>query len=78
MNGYTEPAKCLMLMTEITITLSEARFAQLRLRAEQVALSPEEFLRRIVEELLDGPGKKFRQAAAYVFQKNADLYRRLA
>jgi hypothetical protein len=51
--------------------------AQLRLRAEQAGLTPEEFLRRRVEQLLDRPDESFRQAA-YVLQKNAELYRRLA
>jgi hypothetical protein len=65
-------------MTTITIPLSDDRLAQLRARAEQTGLTPEEFLRRRVEQLLDRPDEPFRQAAAYVVQKNAELYRRLA
>jgi hypothetical protein len=65
-------------MTTIAIALSDERVAQLRLRAAQVGLAPEEFLRRRVEQLLDRPDEQFRKAAAYVFQKNAELYRRLA
>ena len=65
-------------MTTITIPLSEERLAQLRIWAEQAGLPPEEFLRRRVEQLLDRPDEQFRQAATYVFQKNAELYRRLA
>jgi hypothetical protein len=65
-------------MTTIAIPLSDERVAQLRLRAEQVGLAPEEFLRRHVEQLLDRPEEQFRQAAAYVLEKNAELYRRLA
>jgi hypothetical protein len=65
-------------MTMITIPLSEERLAQLRLQAEQAGLAPEEFLRRRVEQLLDRPDEQFRQAAAYVLQKNAELYRRLS
>ncbi len=65
-------------MTAITIPLSEERLAQLRLRAGQVGLAPEEFLRRQVEQLLDRPDEPFYQAAAYVLRKNAELYRRLA
>ena len=65
-------------MTMITIPLSEERLAQLRTWAEEAGLSPEEFLRRRVEQLLDRPDERFRQAAAYVLQKNAELYRRLA
>jgi hypothetical protein len=65
-------------MTTIAIPLSDERVAQLRLRAEQAGLAPEEFLRLRVEQLLDLPDEQFRQAAAYVVQKNAELYRRLA
>lgn len=65
-------------MTTITIPLSEERLAQLRLWAEQAGLPPEEFLRQRVEQLLDRLDDQFRQAATYVLQKNADLYRRLA
>ncbi len=65
-------------MTTISIPLSDERAAQLRLRAEQVGLAPEEFLRRRVEQLLDHPDTSFREAAAYVLEKNAELYRRLA
>ncbi|MBW3542397.1 MAG: DNA-binding protein [Planctomycetes bacterium] len=65
-------------MTMITIPLSEERLAQLRIRAEQAGLAPEEFLRCRVEHLLDRPDEQFRQAAAYVLQKNAELYRRLS
>ena len=65
-------------MTMITIPLSEERLAQLRLHAEQAGLPPEEFLRRRVEQLLDRPDEQFRQAAAFVLQKNAELYRRLS
>ena len=65
-------------MTTISIPLSENRLTQLRIWAEQAGLAPEEFLRRRVEQLLDRPDEQFRQAATYVLQKNAELYRRLA
>ena len=65
-------------MTMITIPLSDERLVQLRSLAEQTGLTPEQFLRRRVEQLLDRPDEHFRQAAAYVLQKNAELYRRLA
>jgi hypothetical protein len=65
-------------MTMITIPLSEERLTQLRIWAEQAGMPPEEFLRRRVEQLLDRPDEEFRQAAAHVLQKNAELYRRLA
>jgi len=65
-------------MTMITIPLSDERLAQLRTWAEEAGLSPEEFLRRRVEHLLERPDEQFRQAANYVLKKNAELYRRLA
>jgi hypothetical protein len=65
-------------MTTITIPLSDEHLAQLRARAEQTGLTPEEFLRRRVEQILDRPDEQFSQAAAFVLKKNAELYRRLA
>jgi hypothetical protein len=65
-------------MTMIMVPISDERLAQLRLWAEQAGLAPEEYLRRRVEQLLEKPDEQFRQAAAYVVQKNAELYRRLA
>jgi hypothetical protein len=65
-------------MTTITVPLSEEQLAQLRVWAQRAGLPPEEYLRRRVEQLLDRPDESFRQAAAYVLQKNAELYRRLA
>jgi hypothetical protein len=65
-------------MTTVAIPLSDERAAQLRLRAEQAGLTPEEFLRRRVEQFLDQPDEAFHQAAAYVLEKNAELYRRLS
>ncbi|HUY88823.1 MAG TPA: ribbon-helix-helix protein, CopG family [Pirellulales bacterium] len=65
-------------MTTITIPLSDELAAKLRACAEQSGLSPEEFLRCRVEQLLDRPDEEFARAASYVLQKNEELYRRLA
>ena len=65
-------------MTTISIPLSEEHLVQLQKWAEQSGLTPEEFLRRRVEQLLGPPDEQFRQAAANVFQKNTEPYRRLA
>ena len=67
-----------LLMTTIASPLSEERVAQLRLRAAEVGLPPEEFLRRRVEQLLDHPDEQFQKASEYLLEKNAELYRRLA
>jgi ubiquinone/menaquinone biosynthesis C-methylase UbiE len=48
-------------MTTIAIPFSDERLAQLRLRAEQAGLTPEEFLRLRVEQLLDTPDEQFRR-----------------
>jgi hypothetical protein len=65
-------------MTSITIPISDDRFAQLQARAEAAGLSPEEFLSRQVEQLLESPAEAFLEAAAHVLEKNAELYRRLS
>jgi hypothetical protein len=65
-------------MVSITVPLTDDRFEQLRLWAQQTGLPPEEFLRRRVEQLLDQPDEQFVKAAEYVLQKNQELYRRLS
>ena len=65
-------------MTLITIPLTDERVAELHIRAKKAGLAPEEFLRLRVEQLLTQPEEQFREAAAYVLEKNTDLYRRLA
>lgn len=65
-------------MTNITISLSDERFQQLREIAARFGVAPEELLRVSVEELLARPEEEFRHALDYVLRKNADLYRRLA
>lgn len=65
-------------MTVIAIPLSDDRVVKLRALATEAGLSPEEFLHRRVDQLLDGPDEDFKKTAAYVLEKNAELYRRLA
>jgi hypothetical protein len=65
-------------MTTFSIPLPEDRVSQLLLHAERVGLSPEEYLRRCVEEILDRQDQVFRGAVEHVLTKNAELYRRLA
>jgi antitoxin FitA len=66
------------VMTTLSISLSDDRQARLRSLAERAGLTVEEYLQRRVEKLLDGPDDAFNQAARYVLDKNAELYRRLA
>lgn len=65
-------------MTAITIPLSEDRLAQLRELARRANVSPEELARASLEDWLRQPHEDFLQAARFVLQKNAELYRRLA
>ncbi len=65
-------------MTAITVSLSDEQLERLRARARQAGLAPEELVRASLEEWLNRPGKDFAEAAEYVLEKNAELYRRLA
>jgi hypothetical protein len=65
-------------MTTITIPLSEDQLEQLKARAQEVGVAPEELARAGLEEWLNRPHDDFLRAARYVLQKNAELYRRLA
>ncbi len=65
-------------MTTINIPISDERLAQLRSLAEKSGLTAEQFLSLGVEQLLERPNQCFRDVAAQVLQKNAELYRRLA
>jgi hypothetical protein len=65
-------------MTTISIPLSDERFFRLKELADGAKVSPEELVRASIEEWLSRPADDFVQAANYVLQKNAELYRRLA
>jgi antitoxin FitA len=65
-------------MNHITISLSDEHLVRLREQARQLRMEPEELARATVETWLERAEADFTQAAKYVLQKNADLYRRLA
>ncbi len=65
-------------MDTFTIELPEEQSQQLRERAREAGISPEQLLRSGVQEWLARPGQDFGSAATYVLQKNRELYRRLA
>lgn len=65
-------------MTAITIPLTEEQLRQLQARAQQAGVAPEELARTSLEMWLNRPPEEFLEAARYVLQKNAELYRRLA
>lgn len=65
-------------MTTVTIPVSDDQFERLRALAEQAGISPEEFLNRRVEFLLDQPDEEFKAITERILEKNRELYRRLA
>ena len=65
-------------MTAIVIPLSEEQLEQLKERARQMGVTPEELARATLEGWLTRPQEDFTRAAQYVLHKNAELYRRLA
>lgn len=65
-------------MATYTIVLPEEQAGKLQELAQEAGISPEELLRASVREWLAHPKQDFAEAAAYVLQKNAELYRRLA
>ena len=65
-------------MPVVSIPLRDDQVRELRLRADQVGISLEEYLAQCVGEHLDRSAAEFREAAGRVLEKNAELYRRLA
>lgn len=65
-------------MSTITVTLRDDDLLQIRKLAQGSGTTPEEWLRTSIEAVLANPRSDFEQASAYVLEKNADLYRRLA
>lgn len=64
-------------MPTISIPLSDEQVARLHSCAEKNGVTPEEFLRERIDEFLAAPGRDFAEAAAFVLEKNQELYRRL-
>jgi antitoxin FitA len=65
-------------MTFITVPISDDNLARLREIADRTGVTPEELARTGLEDWLRQPRPDFSDAARYVLQKNAELYRRLA
>lgn len=65
-------------MSTLTITLSDDQLAKLREIAARFNIKAEDLARVSIEELLTRPEESFQQAADYILNKNAELYRRLA
>lgn len=65
-------------MATFKIELSESEARQIEELANEMRLAPEELLRRGIAEWLTRPRDDFAEAAAYVLEKNAELYKRLS
>lgn len=65
-------------MSDITITVPDTKWVQLQEKAACLGITLVDLVLLSIEEMLSRPDEEFRQAAEYVLQKNAELYRRLA
>lgn len=65
-------------MSDITISVPDDQLTKLEEKAARLGISLIDLLLLSIDEILARPDEQFRQAADYVMQKNAELYRRLA
>jgi hypothetical protein len=65
-------------MVDFTISLPDEQAGRLRELAREAGVSPEELLRDGVGRWQVRPDRDFAAAAAFVLEKNRELYRRLA
>ena len=65
-------------MASITIDISESQLQKLQELAKIHGIPPEALLSESIEDRLSSPKSEFTDAASYVLDKNAELYRRLA
>jgi hypothetical protein len=65
-------------MSELTISIAEEKLARLREKDSACGVSAEELVSAGIDRLLEGPDEDFERAAAYMLNKNEELYRRLA
>lgn len=65
-------------MTQLTISISEDRLARLKELAARFAVKPEDLLLASLDDLISRPDAEFKRAMAYVLDKNAELYSKLA
>lgn len=65
-------------MATFRIDFSDDEVEQIKKRARELGISPEELLQRRVRQWLQRPDIEFADAASYVLNKNSDLYKRLS
>ncbi len=63
---------------KLAIELPPAQADKLRAEADRLGLSPEEFARAALNDLLSTPDAEFQEVARRIVTKNQDLYKRLA
>ena len=61
----------------LSFHLDEEQSRRLQERARQLGVDPRELARAAVNDLLTRPAADFERAAAFVLEKNRELYRRL-
>ena len=61
----------------LSVDLDEEQSRRLEERARQLGVDPRELARAAVNDLLTRPADDFERAAAFVLEKNRELYRRL-
>jgi antitoxin FitA len=65
-------------MASITISIPDEQLEKLQQLARDSQVSPEDLISANIEGWLAASNDEFTQAASYVLNKNAELYRRLA
>lgn len=65
-------------MASITVNVPDEQLQKLQQLAQDSQVTPEDLLRASIIEWLSEPENEFTQAAKYILNKNAELYRRLA
>jgi predicted transcriptional regulator len=65
-------------MTTITIGLSDEHARKLKQLADHAGVSADELIQETVRNWLERSDQDFAMAAAYVLEKNSELYQRLA
>jgi 16S rRNA U516 pseudouridylate synthase RsuA-like enzyme len=65
-------------MTTLSVTIPTDHRQQLQVMADHLGLSTEDLVRMSIQSLITSPPPDVAEAIAYVLEKHADLYRRLA
>lgn len=61
-----------------SVQLDDELIRRLRARAQEQGVGADELAREILREVLETPDERFERIAAYIVDKNRELYRRLS